>query len=307
MTQAPPLARLWERVRRPVDVPAAVEALIGIPASVAHQLVSVTVAASDEATALLEAMPDLIRNLSISTVSIPERSVGEVRGPVLWSETITARSASAGDQNVWVCATSARAYDTPENRILAAALTLVARGGQQVARMATADDEPPQVRTARRNGEAARRFLDHRAIAGIRHDRISRRALARLRHDPRRRSYRPVTDMLRLADDPLTPETLDGFCDTPTRSEHELLLAVVDQLERRGIRLPPFLVSGQALAAGPLRYRRIADVTDPDHGVHIGPVRVVLGSDLATDDAVPVTGRSSLVAAVDHAIVTAGL
>ncbi len=302
------LGTLWSRIRRPVDVPAAVEALVGIPSGTARQLVSATVAGSDEAAALLEVMPELLRHLSISTIAVPERSFGEMRGPVLWSETIAARSASAGDQNVFVCATSGRAYDTAENRLLAAALALVVRGGREIERLGTrGPDEPPLLTAARRHGEHAHRFLEHRALSGVRRDKISRRALARLQHDPRRRSYRPVIDMLRLASDPLDVPTIRRFCDEATTAEHDLLLAVADHLARRGITLPPFLVADHALVAGPLRYQRAAHrATRSAAGVSIGESRFCVAG-TPRPDAVVIEGRADLVAAVDAAIIAEGL
>ena len=302
------LGALWGRIRRPVDVPSAVEALVGIPSATARQLVSATVAGSDEAAALLDVMPELLRHLSISTVAVPERSMGEMRGPVLWSETVAARSASAGDQNVFVCATSGRAYDTAENRLLAAALALVVRGGREIERLGTrGPDEPPLLTAARRQGERAHRFLEHRALSGVRRDKVSRRALARLHHDPRRRAYRPVTDMLRLASDPLDVPTIQRFCDEATTAEHDLLLGVAEHLERRGISLPPFLVADHALVAGPLRYQRAAHPTSGAvPGVSVGHSRFSVPSSPRPDAAV-VEGRAGLIAAVDAAIVAEGL
>ena len=58
--------------------------------------------------------------------------------------------------------------------------------------------------------------------------------------------------MLRLAAEPLDVPTIRLFCDADTTAEHDLLIAIVDQLERRGFRLPAFLVADHALVAGPL-------------------------------------------------------
>ena len=302
------LDRIWQRIRRPVDVPAAVEALIGIPGRTARQLVSATVAGSEQASTLLAAMPELIRGLSISTTSVPERSFGEVRGPVLWSETLAARSASAGDPNVFVCATLARAYDTPENRILVGALALIARGGKDVDRLRRRGrDEPALFATARHNGDLAVRFLDHRALLSVRSDKIDRRALARLTHDSRRRAYRPVIDMLRIAAEPLDVPTLRVFCDDETTAEHDLLVAATDHLERRGVKLPPFLVVGHAIVAGPIRFCRAghpASQTLP--GLTIGGTRLLPASSGDSGDSGEgrvISGRADLVSAVDDIIV----
>ena len=57
----------------------------------------------------------------------PQRCIGELRGPVLWSETMSARASSFGDRDLFICATPSRAYDIDENRILVAALDTSSR------------------------------------------------------------------------------------------------------------------------------------------------------------------------------------
>ena len=305
-----PVERVWNRIRRPLDTTAVIEALVGIPGHVARRLVSATVAGSDEASALLSAMPRLIRDLSISTASSPERLAGELRGPILWSETLAARGASAGDPSVFVCSTVARAYDTPENQLLAAALQMVVRGGRDVERVhRRGREEPALFAAARRNGDQAQRFLDHRTLIGVRRDRIGRRALARLQHDPRRRSYRPVVEMLAKAAEPIDASTVRVFCDSRTVALHDLLAATGDHLVRRGIRLPAFLVAERSLVAGPLRVRH------PDHpaaqglgGVAVGSAWLTVGAETPVPSGATVIGsRNALWTAVDRAITDQGL
>ena len=57
----------------------------------------------------------------------PIRSRGEVRGPVLWSETMSARPPSFGDPDLFVCTSPQRDYDTAENRVLVRALRVLGR------------------------------------------------------------------------------------------------------------------------------------------------------------------------------------
>ena len=304
-----PVERIWSRLRRPLDTTAVLGALVGLPRRVARQLVSASTAGSAEAGALLAAMPHLLRDLSISTAAVPERMVGEVRGPVLWGETLSARSASAGDPAVFVCATVARAYDTPANRLLAAALSMVERGGRDVERLRRpGHEEPPLFVDARHNADLARRFLEHRALAGVRRDRIDRRALARLPHDPRRRAYRPVAAMLTLGAEPLAVETVRVFCDARTVALHDLLATTADHLTRRGVHVPPFLVAEKALVAGPIRFRHPDQPgADADAGVTVGDVRFdVAGSGAPIPGAVVVARRADLVEVLDD-LVEAGL
>src|SRR5215211_5671254 len=95
---------LWERLRRPFDVVEMVDAVLGLSPNVARQLAGTMLATSPEAESLLVAM---------STTSSPERCRGELRGPVLWSETMSARSSSSGNQDVFICSSPQRAYDIP--------------------------------------------------------------------------------------------------------------------------------------------------------------------------------------------------
>lgn len=300
------LDRIWRRIRRPFNTPVAVEALVGFPPRTSQQLVAASVAGSSAASALMAAMPALIRSLSISTVSVPQRSVGQVRGPILWSETLAARSASAGDPGVFVCSTMERAYDTPENRTLAWALDLVVRGGKEIDKLHRHDvEEPPLFAAARRNGDLALRFLDHRTLNSVRRRKPDRRSLAKIQHNSRRRAYQPVIDMLRVADEPLDIQTLRLFCDAETTAEHDLLIAVIDQIERRGIPVPPFLVAKHALEAGRVRYCHVAHSSDADlpAGVSIGSVHLVVPSAASTGaDRRVVRGRGDVIAAVDAAI-----
>lgn len=298
------LGRIWDRIRRPIDPYGAVAALLGLPSRTSREFISAVIAGSDEATALIHAVPALIRGLSISTVSVPSRMVGEVRGPILWSETLTARSSAAGDPGVFVCATVSRAYDTPANRLLVRALDEIRRGGRTVDRVARhAGGEHELLVKARHNGDLAARFLDHRTLVGVPVEHSTRRSRSTVRGNQRRRSYQPVLDMLARASEPLAASDLRPFCDDRTTGQHDLLAAVVDHVERRGIVLPPFLVVGHALVAGPVGYRH------PDQpaghgppGITVAGQRVDTPDGAADPDVAVVSGRSDLVAFVDQAL-----
>ncbi len=298
------LERLWDRIRRPIDAQGAVEALLGLPNRTSREFVAAVVAGSAEASALIHAMPALIRDLSISTISVPERMVNQVRGPVLWAETLTARSACAGDPGIYVCATVSRAYDTRSNRLLVRSLDEIRRGGRMVDRLARHSGEDHELlATARHNGDLAARFLDHRTLINVKPEANIRRAKSQVRQNQRRRSYQPVLDMLRRASEPLEAADLRPFCDDRTTGQHDLLAAIVDHVEGRGFPLPAFLVATHALVAGPLTYRHPDQpVGDVAPGITVGDRRLdVPGGD--PDPAVTVIhGRREMVAAVDEAL-----
>lgn len=301
------LTELWGRLRRPIDVRAALSALVGLPERTTRHLISAAVASSAQADRLLTAMPRLIRGLSISTTTVPERVVGEVRGPVLWSETLSARAASAGDPGLFVCSTTARAYDTPSNRLLVSALEAIIRGGRDIERL-PADQRRGQelFEAARQNADLALRFRDHRTLINVRPEHSRRRPLGRVKANRRRREYQPVLDMLALATEPVDANTVAMFCDARTTALHDLLMGTVAQLERRGITLPAFLVADHALVAGPVR------LLHPDHprtegpgGVRVGPRLLTVPAAVEGDhpsDVVVIRGRGDMIAIVDEMV-----
>ncbi|WP_436795957.1 hypothetical protein [Actinospongicola halichondriae] len=309
------LDRIWNRIRRPVDPHGAIEALVGVPRRTARQVIGAATAGSDEATALLSAMPQLIRNLSISTISVPERCAGEIRGPILWSETMAARSSSAGDPGVFVCSTVSRAHDTPENRLLVAALGAIVRGGRDVEQfLSDDDDELAQASLlvdARRHADLAQRFLDHRTLIDVQSGRSTRRSQRRVRHDPRRRAYRPVAAMLARAAEPLDVSTIRLFCNAVTTARHDLFVAAIDHLEARGVRVPALLVVDREVVGGPVRFHHPALATRSEtsrYGLFVGATRLDVPGGLPSHDGTTIVrNRGDLTSAIDAAITRDGL
>ena len=161
------------------------------------------------------AMPTIVRSMAIATTDRPERCVGEIRGPVLWGETMSARSASAGDPGLFVCATTTKAYDTDENRVLKAALAAVHRAGRHAEHgMDGYTDDV--VKRARHNGQHAGRLLEHQTLAQVPVVRPTGRALRRTRAGSRRHTYRPALALLRRAGEPMQADHLSAFADERT-------------------------------------------------------------------------------------------
>lgn len=273
---AGPTDTLLRRLARPYDPARAVTALLGTTPRSARQLVGALLASSEEAEHLLEAMPRIVRSLAIATTDRPTRCYGELRGPVLWSETMSARSASAGDPGLYVCATTTKAYDTDENRVLKAALAAIGRAGHHADVHGTAIDAV--AKRARVNGARATRFLEHQTLYAVPVTRITGRALKRTRAGSRRSTYRPALDLLRRAGDPLQSMHLELLADGSTLSDHALLSSVLVATEARRGPLPPLRTSQGTLVAGPVRYRhpdREADGEPDGVSVNGRPVRHV--------------------------------
>ena len=269
---------LWHRLVRPFDAAAAVEALTGLQPNTARQVVGIALATSSSADTLLDGMHETVRSLAIATTDSPSRCEGEIRGPVLWSETMAARSSSPGATNVFICSSPVKAYDTAENRVLRYALGRVRDAARDASLPGNAFAEDEMVRRARFNGTRAIRSLEHRTLAAVSDVRPSGRTIQKTRVGTRSRTYRPAVELLEFAAEPVDADTVAEYCDDHTRRQHGLLLAIADRL-----RLGPFRVHGQWLSNKGLRYihrhrsedgmygvllrNLLLDVPDPINGV----------------------------------------
>ncbi|MDQ1404327.1 MAG: hypothetical protein QOG03_2643 [Actinomycetota bacterium] len=246
---------LWDLVVRPVNAVQAAEIMLGISPSAARLLASALHATSPEADALLFAVPRMMRSLVIATTIAPERCHGEVRGPIQWGETMSARAANAGDPMVFVCASPGRAYDAPENRVLVAALESVraAAAAVEVGRLKHRDTA--LFHHIRANGSQARRFLEHRSLNAIPRVKPQPRDLKRARSGTRRRNYGPALLVLDRVGEGFSGDDLELVADEATATEHDVVVEAVRHLRAAGHPIPGFRVRGGALVAGPLSYR----------------------------------------------------
>jgi hypothetical protein len=268
---------LWCRLSRPFDTALTVDALLGLSPDVVEQLVGVLVATCDEAELLLDEMPKTLRRLKTSVGANNERCLGELRGPIQWSETLAAQASSLGNRDVYVCASTRRAYDIEENQVLVGALKAVARAGTGVDSVSEDSYEDEGLRRARHNAKLARRYLDHRMLEAVRIEgRPSARAIKRTRSGKTRASYRPALAMLDRVNEPLSLDDLSPYCDRRTRVQHGVLLGIIEELESRGMRVPSLRAEAGSLFAGPVEYihpRRRGDRSRL-HGILIGNVLV---------------------------------
>jgi hypothetical protein len=248
-------AELYRRMGRPFEVVSALSALVGEPPAAIGQGVGLALATSVEAQVLVDSMPGTVRGLATSLQAHNERCIGELRGPVLWSETMSARASSFGDRDLFICATPTRAYDIDENRVLVAALHLVRRASKDATDHAHGFLDDPVLRHARTVGTGAMRWLDHPSLANITHVRPAPRALRRTRSGKHRSTYQPALDVLDRAVEPVATTDLARWCRPAVRGRHRILLGLIDRLEADGRRsVPEFRAERGALLAGPLQF-----------------------------------------------------
>lgn len=272
-----PFDELWARLARPFEMVPTVAAVVGLPAKAVSQLIGTAVATSPEAEHLLQEFPKTVRSLATSIHTNAERCIGSLRGPVLWSETMSARASSFGDPDLFVCSTPSRAYDIDENQVLAYALhelRQAARLAEEAAGVRALDD--PFLRSVRRNGAEAARALDHPSLRAVTKRRPTARALKRTRSGKHRKSYEPALAMFDRALHPLTADEVRVWCDQRTRAQHWALMGIVRRLEANRGRLPDFRAEKGALYSGPVQYHhgRLLGGTQQLSGIVIGQLLV---------------------------------
>jgi hypothetical protein len=241
---------LWRRLASPVDPIAAADVLVGLRPANARQLLAVALAASPEADNLCEALPHVLRSLSISTTQRIVRCDGEIRGPVLWSATMAARSASPGAGGVFICASAIRAFDTDENRVLVAALGRIVRAARAADSPVVGSHKPPSydLRRAKLNGDRARRALDNRSLKSVARGPVDGRTVFRARTGAKAAVYRTAIELLQRSWAEVGAEDLAPFVDERTYVEHHLAADVLDLLELRGEPIGPLkLVDGMVV------------------------------------------------------------
>lgn len=262
---------LWSYLAEPRSTVDAAQALFGIKPEVTRQLIGAVLATAPEAEHLLNSMPKTLRALAIATTVTPVRCQGELRGAVLWSETLSARAGTAGDTDVYVCASAARAYDTPENRVLVAALQAITTAARAAEPIAGAAWDEEVLGAARINGDRARHYLEHRTLGTVRRKKPDARALQKTRAGTRRRNYEPAMTMLERQADPVSIDHLLAFSHPRTAWQHWVLMALAQRLRQRGHPLPRFRTTPSGdLRAGRLLYRHpdtAANAQVPLHGI----------------------------------------
>lgn len=267
------LGALWDRLARPYDAVPTVSAIGGLSPSAAAKLVGTTLATSPEAEALLAAFPEIVRSMATAMGTNAERCIGELRGPVLWSETLSARASSFGDPDLFVCATPARAYDIDENRVLVAALEALSAAARDATDRADRHErtQDPSLEAAMTNGHRAGRFARHPSLKGVRRAKPTPREIKRTRSGKKRHVYRPALRLLARANEPVSAQDVVAACDRRTLAQHSVLMQVVRALERTGAALPPLRAEHGQLYAGPVQYRH------PNHATAGQPAGILVG------------------------------
>jgi len=132
---------------------------------------------SPETQAFLDDVPELLRRLPTSSAQVEERSTERVRGLVRWPATLVAQRHS-GMPNLYVTAPAERAYDTPENELLAFLLSAITILGQETGWQRSTG---AAAMLANARSDEAARLLNSRMLSSLSQRQPTPRQLARVR------------------------------------------------------------------------------------------------------------------------------
>lgn len=287
-------AALWRRRARGSPAVPFAAALIGGEVGTLTDALSISLAASPEATTLLDGMELRVRTLPTGVDTHAERCVFSVRGPVMWSETITARANALGNEDVFVCSITRRSFDTVENRILVSALEAIARADRALRGPTGSKVAPDEARRIAEVAREAAAWRSHPRLSDVRGGRLSGRDLARLRGGHRMSRLAGVLAIRERVAEPFVADDLVGLSDPWTRDYHSFAHHVIELLDR-SIGLPAtWAVSDGGIWAGGVSWRHPEAVGGTPPGLCfrgiplLPPTRLVEGAPWAA--AVPTDG-----------------
>ena len=287
-----PTSRLWAAFDPATPQKTILPLLCGVPPQLTDNVMLVGAARSRPVVKLMTRPGDLMRSLAHQTTAYNERCVGHVRGPILWSETITAWSSGVGVDDVFICTSPRRDFDVPENRLFAWVLKRLVIAGR-TARGEAADWFPADVvEKVREQSWAAQKLLEHRSLRGVSVRRPTGREMQSVRKSRHVGTYEPVLRAAARFGHPFEAQEVPGLVGQATIEHHRVLLAIADRLRARGLAVPQMTVRGDFVASGSLRYRNPDIYVDRRisglNGMFLGDVRLLsVADETPADDVRP--------------------
>jgi hypothetical protein len=200
-----------------------------------------------------------IRNLSTTLIADREITSGELRGPISWAETLSVRSTSFGLDYTHVCTIQKRTYDSPENRVIVAALNRIAESVPDLWRTQALAADDPAIATAL----DAAHLLKSKPLNQVKVQPVSKLTMAKKRaRNTRKTGFydlalavldlppRESSSALAHADDILV------LCDPVTLARHTLVLEIENKLVSMGLEPnAELVVTGDALQLGNTNFK----------------------------------------------------
>lgn len=250
--------RLWGLRARGTSAVAFAAVLTGADGSFVADAAVLSLAASEQAGALLESMNLLARTLTSTIDTTSERCVHSVRGPIQWAETITARANALGNDDVYVCLTSERSIDTVENRVLGASLRSLVRAGRLLESEAASDIGERETSLIEQRSAAARRWLEVSRLGSIASKRLTAKDLASFRRSRRLSRMHSVAAFLEREKCGLENSQVASLCDPWTRKYHHFVAVIIDAVGGFDSVPEQFGCTDGSISGGPIAFRHPA-------------------------------------------------
>ncbi len=267
-------AQLWDRRDRRVPAVAAAAALTGVKGAVLRDAAKVSFAASVECESILSGMDTRVRALPMELGTELERCVHEVRGPVMWSETITARANAFGDEDVFVCNTVRKGYDGAENRLLVWLLSEAAHAFRAVRGPLGEFMSAGDCRRIEEIAITARKWRLSPRLAGVSPNRPSAREISHMRAGRHAYQVEPLLTGRRRLVQPFVASDIEDLTDQATTALHVGVLEIFEQVaEALGTEMVVGFANG-ALRCGPVSFRHPSASSSAPAGLSVQGVLV---------------------------------
>ncbi len=280
-----PTVRVWESFDEEDEQRTRVSILCGVPTHLVDDVMYLATARSRPAGRLVARTPDIMRHLAHRTVTHTERCVGHVRGPIQWSETITAWSSGIGVDDVFVCVTPRRDFDVAENRLLAWLLTRLVVAGRRSRGDAARLLAPDELDRVRAHATAAQRFLAHKVLRGVSSQKLTGREFRDIRKSRHLATYSPAVKLAERVRRPLLSTEARTLVSQSTIEHHRVMMMLMDSQRALGLAVPKLAIRGDFAVSGLLRYRNPSIMVDrrlsAESGLFFGTTRVLTASDTA--------------------------
>lgn len=254
-TSASATAQLWDRRDRRVPAVAAAAAITGVPSAMLRDAAKVSFTASVECEAILTSMDERVRALPMQLTSVLERCVHEVRGPVIWSETMTARANAFGDEDVFVCATVRKGYDAPQNHLLVWLLSEAAHSFKAVRGPVGEYMIAGDRRRIEEVAITARKWRQSPRLLAVSPRRPSTREIQRMRTGRHGEQVEPLLTARRRLLQPFAAQDIEELTDERTAILHTGVLEVFEAVSQAaGFEMVIGFDSG-AICIGPVSFR----------------------------------------------------
>ena len=267
-------ARLWDRRDRRVPAVAAAAALTGLQPALLRGAAKVSFAVSVECESILNDMDDRVRQLPMQLSKVLERCVHEVRGPVMWSETITARANAFGDEDVFVCSTVQKDYADPQNGLLVWLLSEASHAQRVVRGPLGGYMAAGELRRVEEIAVDARKWRNSPRLAAVAAARPTTRQIQRMRTGRHGESVEPLLTGRRRLLQPFVAQDIEDLTDERTAVLHTGVLEVFEAVAKAtDVEMVVSFGSG-ALWLGPVSFRHPRSAGTAPVGLTVGGTAV---------------------------------